>query len=460
MKWYNPINLLPIGIRNTFFPGISGFGSPDKNAKIYSNIKNDAKNLNRYRAPYQVIRLKIDTSYWRSAVAEMERPLSSLPYRVQCQTMYLDTVLNGHVDACMRKRKNLVLLKKHHVCDELGQTDDEATAILQTAWFQLLREYIADARYYGYSLITFGDLIDGAFPNIQITRRTDVSPDRLCLSTMPYIPTGINFNDPNYVSENNERPYDWSLWVPTASENGISTCGYGLLYKVSRYEIIMRSLAEWNTDYTERFGMPTTVIKTIDNSDSERDRAEDAAKTFASNPYLILNINDEFTIEPNKDSGTGWQSYDNLEGRCKKFISTMILGHEDGLSSSSGKMTKDDDESPAAKALIECETIDCNFEENIINNVLFPKLIKLGFKIPIGKKYKIKNDAEIYEENENKAKRANRWATVAQTLNTAGLKIDEKEFTELSGIIVTEAPVPVMPSFSPTVKDKLNKIYA
>lgn len=446
--------------KNTFFPGISGFGQPDKNAKLNANIENDPRNLNKYRAPYQVIRLKIDTSYWRDAVAEAERPLSSLPYRVKMQTMYLDTKVNGHVSACMRKRKNLTLLKKYHICDEHDVTDEVATAVLQTGWFKRMRNYIADAQYYGFSLITFGDLINGGFPKLQVTRRTDVSPDRECLSTQPYIPTGINFNDPNYKSPNGEAPYDWSLWVPTDSDDGISTCGFGLLYTVAVYEIIMRSLIGWNTDYTERFGQPTTVIKTVDDSEAERGRAEEAAQKLASNPYLILNVSDQFALEFNKDGGTGWQSYDNLEARCKKFISSQILGHEDGLASSPGKMTKDDDESPAAKALIECENIDCDFEEQIINDVLLPKLIKMGFNIPAGKKYKIKNDAEFQEENEKKAKQATTWSVVGLNLSQAGLKVDVQEFSELAGITVEMAPMPTTPVMSAKYKNKLKKIYA
>ena len=39
------------------------------------------------------------------------RSLPALPYRVMMQQIYIDTVLNGHVSACIQKRKNLTLLK-------------------------------------------------------------------------------------------------------------------------------------------------------------------------------------------------------------------------------------------------------------------------------------------------------------------------------------------------------------
>jgi hypothetical protein len=442
-------------IKNSFFPGIKGSGPPNyQTGNIYSGIENDPKNLNKWRGPVQVLRLKVDLSILKNAVIEAERPLSSLPYRVLMQTIFLNTIDNGHVFSCVQKRKDLTLLKEFHICDENGVTDEKATELINTDWFHLIRNYLHDARYYGYSLITFGDMIQGAFPNVQITRRTDVSPDRENLASFQYIPTGIQFLEGDY--------YDWSLWVSTPSENGVSKCGYGLLYKVAPYEIIIRTLTGWNTDYTERYGMPTPVIKTNKDSEEERDAAEEAAQKLGSSGYLILDKQDEYELINGDTAGTGWKSYDNLEARCKKAISTIILGHEDGLASSSGKLSKDDDESPQQKALKACESIDTKFEETIVNNILIPKLIKLGIKIPLGKKYKLKNDNEKQETSKKEAKTAQDWATVAKTMSEAGLKMDPKIFSAKSGVEKVEGVEKETPqsSLSPKFKEKLNKVYA
>ena len=314
--------------RNMFFPGVSGIKPPNdvnSNELMSANIEKDSKHLNKYRGPVQLQRIKVDTSYWRKAVMEAERPLSSLPYRVIMQQIFIDTVLNGHVAACIQKRKNLTLLKKFHICDENGVTDEEATKILEADWFQKIRSYIQDAQYYGYSLITFGNLVDSIFTDIQITRRADVSPDREVLSSFMYIPTGIRFNDPSAVDDNGITYFDWNLWVTTPSENGVSKCGYGLLYKVALYEIVMRSLIGWNTDYVERFGQPTTVIKVQADNESERDRAEEAATKLGSSGSLIIDKNDEFELISDTGTGTSWKSYENLEVRCKKTVSALIL---------------------------------------------------------------------------------------------------------------------------------------
>lgn len=443
--------------KNMFFPGVNGFSADSTsgtNGQIQSNIVLDPKNLNRYRGPVQLLRIKVDTSIWRSAIAEAERPLPSLPYRVQMQQIFIDTVLNGHVSACMQKRKDLTLLKMFHICDENDVTDEVATKLLETEWFGMMRDYIHDAQYYGYSLITFGDLINGAFPNIQITRRADVSPDRFVLSSFMYIPTGIPFMEGDY--------FDWSLYVTTPSENGVSKCGYGLLYKVALYEIIMRSLIGWNTDYTERFGQPTTVIKTSDDSEDERGAAEQAAQKLASSGYIILDKQDEYELISNSDTGSGWQSYDNLENRCKKTISAILLGHEDAISSTPGKLGGEQggEESPAAQALSACESKDGRFEENIMNNYLIPKLIKLGVPLPVGKLYKLKNDAERRKENMEEAQKAKMWSDVALTMSQAGIKMDVKNFIEKTGVNAEEAPdvVPESP-FKKQMRAKLRNTY-
>ena len=454
-------------VKNMFFPGVSGHLPPNKTQQspLGATIQNVGKELNRYRGPVQVVRIKIDPSYWRNSVIEAERPLPALPYRVMMQTMYMDTVLNGHVAACMQKRKNLTLLKKFYICDENGVEDEAATRLLQTDWFDLIRNYIHDARYYGYSLVSFGDMVDSAFPNVQLTRRTDISPDRLVLSSFQYVPTGIPFMQKSAIGDDGFSYYDWSLYVPTPSENGVSVCGYGLLYKVAYYELILRALTGWNTDYTERYGQPTLVIKTAKDSEDERGKAEEAAQQLGSSGYMIMDRMDEFEFAEVKDGGTGWQSYDNLEMRCKKTISSVLLGHEDAISSTPGKLGSGQgseglDSSPVAQALAECESIDSKFEEFVVNNHLIPKLINLGIKLPVGKYYKLKNDAEEQQEKTKEAEVAKSWADIAKTMSEAGMKIDINEFIEKSGVKAEEVEVVEVPKMDSNIKAKLTRTYS
>lgn len=450
------------GKKNMFFPGVPGtFGEKWKQGVTLPVMENNAKHLDRWHAPVQLNRLKLDLKYWRDAIAEAERPLASLPYRVMMQTVYIDTIQNGHVFACVQKRKNLTLLKEFHICDEHGNTDEEATKLLKKNWFYNGLNYILDAQFYGYSLLTFGDMVNGEFPQLTITRRWEVSPDREVLSTQPYIPTGILFNRPEEVDANGVSYFDWSLYVTTPSENGVSKCGYGLLYKVALYEIIMRSIIGWNATYTELFGQPYRWGKTNkDSEDAGRKALEEALDNMGASGWILTDTMDELEFIMGDSAGSGWKSYENLEARFEKVISSIILGHKDAITSTPGKLgAGQGEDSPVAAAINEVESTDARFVEYVVNDIWIPKLQKLGIAIPLGKRFEFKNDLEkqAIQETENINNKA--VADIFNAIKLAGGEPDWNYFTERTGIPVTKAAEPMMPSFPSNIQNKLKSIY-
>ena len=106
--------------------------------------KNPEKNLRSYITPVQLQRIRQDVQSWREAIAEAEQ--AWYPHRVKMQRIFIDTILNGHVSACMSRRKNLTLLKGFKLCDNETQEEDEQwTKILQKSWFQLYCNYVLDS---------------------------------------------------------------------------------------------------------------------------------------------------------------------------------------------------------------------------------------------------------------------------------------------------------------------------
>src|SRR6185503_4213474 len=71
-----------------------------------------------YISPVQFSRMRHDFQSWRETCNEAEQ--AWYPYRVKMQKMFLDTVLNEHVKACIRKRKRLTTQRKFKLCDENG----------------------------------------------------------------------------------------------------------------------------------------------------------------------------------------------------------------------------------------------------------------------------------------------------------------------------------------------------
>jgi len=412
------------------------------------------KNLRGYISPVQLQRLRHDVQMWRDAIKEAEN--AYYPHRVRMQRMYIDTILNGHTLACVNRRKELTLLRDFEFKDENGEVNEDLKKLFNKKWFAQFLDYALDAQYYGYSLIKMDDLINDAFPNIGIIRRFNVSPDRLNVTSYVYAISGAQFLEQPYV--------DWHVWVPTPNETGISNCGYGLLYQVAIYEILCRNLLGNNADASELYGMPIRVGKTQKTDEVERGEFESALANMGSAGYIVMDALDEIELIESKGNGQGFKVYADFEKRLEQKISKIILGHADALDSVPGKLgAGQGEESPAWMALRDKQQFDGAFLEDVVNDTLVPKLIKLGFRDAeklIKYRFCFSNTHEIVATRAREDEMNLKTAQIAQTMKNAGLKMDAGYFEERTGIKVTEITEPVNePAFNQRVQNRLKELY-
>lgn len=402
--------------------------------------KSQHKNLSNKIIPANLERARKDIADWRESIIEAE--LAWFPYRVKQQKLYEDTVLNEHVGGCMERRKDLTLLRDFQIQNANGEKDKTWTEYFQKTWFkQNFLNYGLDALYYGYNLISIGDIKDSVPVNPSIIRRYNVSPDRQFVSSIQYNPNGWSWND---------GPYDdWHIFVKTLSTNGISNCGYGLLYNVAKSEIYLRNNLAFNVDFIEMFAQPYRVLKTSKTEGPERDAAEKALADMGSAGYLLLDIMDELEFMTDGAGGNGYKSYNDIEHRLESKISKYILGHADAIDSVPGKMGSTQISSsggvnqdqmantPVAKALRDKQTKDGNFIEPVINEQLIPKLQRLGIGIPHGHKIKFLNDAEERAIQDDKNNTNQKFATFCMTMAQSGTKVSHDYVSEVTGIPVS-----------------------
>lgn len=426
-------------IQNIFFPTVRDV-----------TPQNSERDLRNYISPVQLQRLRHDVAMWRDCTQESE--LAYFPQRVKMQRMFIDTIFNGHTYACIKRRKQLTLLREWEFKNEAGEVSENNEKIFDKKWFADLLEYILDARFFGYSLVALGDLVDGGFPDLSIIRRANVSPDRLNVTHLIYALSGAEFMDEPYV--------DWHVWIPTVSENGISKCGYGLLYNVALYEIICRNLLGANADAAELYGMPVRVGTTSKTDEIERAEYANALANMASSGWILKDTLDELDLLESKGNGQGFKIYADLEQRCEKKISKIILGHADALDSTAGKLGGGQGEdSPVAQALRDIRAEDASFVENIVNTILIPKLIKLGLKIDTSYSFCFTNNEDKEWEEKEQLENNKKISDIALTMKNAGLQMDAKYFDDVTGIPTT--PVTVAPSmpFTNRIKNKLETLY-
>lgn len=392
------------------------------------------RNLSNYLTPVQLQRIKVDVAEWRACATEAE--LAYYPHRVRMQRMFIDTILNGHVESAMEMRKDLTILRGYKFVNGNGEENEDLKKMFEKfTWFNDFLNYCLDAIFFGYSLISLGDIIDGNMNGVTTVRRWNVSPDREIVTSLIYSLNGQSWNDELY------KP--WHIYVKTPSKTGVGNCGYGLLYTIALYEIIMRNLLGFNGDFVELYSQPYRVGKTAKTTESERAEMEAALRNMGSAGYAVIDPNDEIEFLETALGGTGWKGYENLEMRCQKIVSKIVLGHADAMDSVPGKLgSGSNEDNPVAKALANKQTKDGKFIMPIVNNELIPRLKELGFNIPDGWKWELVNDDEAEEMREREDKSNLTTAQIAQTMKNAGLQMDAEYFTGRTGIPATPAPEP------------------
>jgi len=450
----------------------------NKKSDIIPHVENDVHRAFRYPIPLQIERIHQDIASWRYGIKEAEN--AYFPHRVRMQQLFVDTVIEGHIWACMQKLIDLAVQKEYKVGSQNNEgnwiINEEATKIFHSKkWFRELLIEIVNAKFYGYSLIQLGDLEikgkDYNFKNLMPLKRWNVSPDRYQYVQIPYQTTGLQFFDESIKDENGEAYSDWLCYIPTPSENGSSVCGYGLLYKVAMYGIILRNNLAHNTDYNQLFTAPFRWAKTNLEFDSEEyKRLESAMSNMGSMGYLITTPQEELEFL-NGNAGTGHQSYADLESRCEKKISKLFLGHANGLDAQKQALSSggananvlNSDATPEGKALLEVEKSQNDFVLSVLNEIVYPKLRKLGFPLPENEMFYLQNDAEDYEMRLKKDAENRGVAEIAQTMKNAGLQMSAEYFSERTNIPAEKVEIPSSPfdsTFKKSFQDKFNKIHA
>ncbi len=413
---------------------------------------NAIKNISNTLIPIQLPRIRQDIGNWRDGLTEAEN--AWFPYRVILQQMYIDTVNDGHARACVEKRKNLILKKEFALMDDDKNIDEKWTKWLDRKWFIEYLNHVMDAIFYGYSLISLGDIINDEFPMLSTIRRWNISPDRLNVASVTYNPNGVMF------LEGEVEP--WHIWIKTPSDIGVSNCGYGLLYPISYAAIQIRNNTSYNASYNELFGMPIKVIKSNSSNETERQEMFNDLQKMGAAGGVILKLEDTLELIEAK-SGSGYKSYADFETRMQKLISKVALGHSDALEPTVGKglggQTANKDGSsltPAQIALDEIESKDSHFVEGYVNELLH-KARNLGISIPTNLHFEFINNDEEEEQQKKRNDMALVISEIAANFAKAGQKIDPKFIFDLTGYMITDGPIPqAVPGKAPIVAPQNN----
>ena len=262
----------------------------------------------------------------------------------------------------------MVLKQKFRMVGADGKENEKATALFEREWFNDYCSLALDSRFWGHSLVQFGDIVktaDGlSFDGVELVPRKHVCQEHgmLLRNTGDDWRSGISYREGELASWCLEigKPYD-----------------LGLLLKCAPQCISKKNMLGFWDMFGEIFGAPMRIAKATTTDDAERAKIESALENMGSAFWGLFPDGTEIEIKESS-RGDAYNVYDKRVDRCNSEISKGILNQTmtiDAGSSLSQSETHLDVFENVVKA-------DQKMLANNVNDHLLPFMLMHGF--PVG----------------------------------------------------------------------------
>jgi len=328
----------------------------DKITNIFKDTKEPVKkapNLKKKTIKQQVYRFNQELDNWKQGIDAFEDPFNSTT--IDLIRVYNDIVIDAHLTATIEARISRTSSKDFKVIDEKGDEIEDESNIFASEWFRDFIKLALESKFYGYSLITFGDRQGKFFEGVDVFNREYVYPQKAAVRKSPY--------DTTELMPINKNPFlGWSIGVGKSND-------MGLLMKAAPLIIFKKTaLGSW-TEFAELFGTPFRFGKTNVTDETLRDNMYDMLDNMGRNAFGVFDEGD--SLEFIRDNKTDSHNvYNELIERTNSEISKLILG---------STMTMDDGSSRSQSEVHERTSGAINKEDaffitDLVNNKLIPFL--------------------------------------------------------------------------------------
>ncbi len=307
-----------------------------------------------------------DLRKWRQA-CQLARNIEH-PSRVQLYTIYRDVELDLHLSGAVGQVNGFIKCRSFKLVNEKGETDTEATKLLNTEWFKQLMDYCLESIYWGHSLIELGDIITDAngrisYDGVRLIPREHVIPEygRIVKHTSDNWQSGLPYRD--------EPNCNWLIEAGKKDSLG--------LYEKAALQTIPKKYAMsfWDA-YAEMFGIPIRIAKTSTRDSTERGRIADMMDKMGAKAWGVFDDTTEIElVESSK--GDAFNVYDRRIERANTEISKLVLQQTMTIDNGSSH-SQSETHLKVFKNLIEAHS---DFIRDIVNNQLLPKMARHGFPV-------------------------------------------------------------------------------
>lgn len=257
---------------------------------------------------------KKDIGAWRRAW-QMAISVDN-PNRARLYDIYTDSMVDLHLTGAISQRKGMVLKNTFRLIGKDGKTNEQATALFEQEWFYDFLDLALDARFWGHSLIEFGDIVkpevgEMRFDGVTLIPRKHVCPEKGVVLRNPSDDwrKGIDYRDGDFA--------EWCIEVGKPSD-------LGLLLKCSPSCISKRNMLGFWDMFGEIFGAPMRIAKATTTDAAERSKIEGALQNMGAAFWALFpDGTDIQVVESTK--GDAFNVYDRRIDRANSEISKGIL---------------------------------------------------------------------------------------------------------------------------------------
>lgn len=357
-----------------------------------------------------------DVASWRAAwqrAIDVENPSRAALYDV-----YTDVAIDPHLSGCIDQRKGFATRRDFRLLDRSGSEVQQASDLLHSEWFDDFVSLALDSRFYGHSLIEFGDTVsvDGAllFSSVELVPRRHVVPEFGVV--LPH-----QGDDPaRGVSYRSGKLAEWVVEVGRPHD-------LGLLLKCAPSALSKKNMLAFWDGFGEIFGMPIRIAKTASNDPKDSDRIEEMMARMGSAFYAVFPEGTDIEIKETS-RGDAYNVYDQRISRANSEMSKCILNQTMTIDSGSSLSQSE----VHLEVLENVIASDEKFIKNVVNNRLLPFMLRHGFPV----------EGLHFDWNPTPAYTPEQIKGVEQMLLDAGFDIDPDYFANKYSIPISGRTAP------------------
>lgn len=332
------------------------------------------------------------------------------PDRSALQTLYENLMLDNHLGSTIESRILHSQRSDFKIVDQKGNENEELSSLFERPWFEDFIKMTINVRFEGTQLI-------------ELFETDPQTKELLEIETIPM----AHFNaKKGLILKNSGDTTGWNYREGPLRHHYIQIGkpdDLGMLAKMA--PVVLGKKMGWGAwlDYLDKYGVGNLFITTEHQDPKELKRLEQAASNFKANGWMVSNGNEKYEIKGSEAGNP--QNFDLLIERANGEISKRILGGS-GITDEKNFVGSAEIQFNLAKDRYKSDLL---LLENIINQELFPRLVKLSsVYAPLENYY-----FEWEEKPEDKKEVAERVARLAPYFD-----MDVEELSQRLGITLLD----------------------